>query len=222
MHERPIVAIPIRSFDGAKTRLAGVLAEPQRSELGRALAARTAWIARDAGADVVIVAGTDAVAAWSDAAGFASILQARDAPGLDRAAFIGIDAAETRRRRGFVLHADLPWLTAAVMRWVLRIDGPVVAPSHDGGTSLIGGVDGSFPFAYGPASFHRHLAAVPQATVVIDSSLALDLDRPADLVRAQRGTGGRWMQRYTARTQDRTESPTAPTMPLDRRPTTED
>jgi 2-phospho-L-lactate guanylyltransferase len=200
MGDRPLVAIPIRSFDGAKTRLAGALSDTGRAALGRALAARTAWIARDAGADTLIVAGRADVAEWSERAGFPSILQPADAVGLDGAATIGIETAVAHRRRGFVLHADLPWIDAGVLRRVYACDGPVIAPSHDGGTSLIGGIDASFPFAYGTASFHRHLAAMQHATIVVDVSLALDLDRSADLVRAQRSPSGRWMHRWLVTT----------------------
>src|SRR5665811_1981594 len=60
--------------------------------------------------------------------------------------------------------------------------GTVLAPSHDGGTSLVGGMLNPFPFRYGPGSFRRHLSAVlGHARVLVRPGLALDLDRPRDL-----------------------------------------
>jgi 2-phospho-L-lactate guanylyltransferase (CobY/MobA/RfbA family) len=71
--------------------------------------------------------------------------------------------------------------------------GPVIAPSYDGGTTLLGPVPSGFTFAYGIGSYTRHLAAIPTATPIIDARLALDIDSARDLDRALATHGGRWL-----------------------------
>jgi len=102
--------------------------------------------------------------------------------GLDAAAGAGVAAADGDP--WLVIHADLPAITPddVAVGATLASAGTVLAPSHDGGTSLIGGVAPSFPFAYGPGSFSRHLAATGgHATILVRPGLALDLDAPSDL-----------------------------------------
>lgn len=184
-----LTGIPVKSFTVAKRRLAPVLDAATRSRLGRAIALRTAGCARAAGADVRVVAGDDAVDRWAVAHGF-QVLREPPGGGLDAAA--GVVAAATTGEWA-ILHADLPLLAMSELRRVLAVDGFAIAPAHDGGTSLIKG-RGSFPFAYGPASFHRHLAARPDSTVFTSPGLALDLDTPEDLDTARRQPGGDWLE----------------------------
>ena len=89
-----------------------------------------------------------------------------------------------------VVHADLPAIEAEDLDTTMSLLGSrsILAPSHDGGTSLIAGSTPAFPFSYGVGSFQRHLAAVPDAAVLIRPGLALDLDRASDLD-AIRGLG---------------------------------
>jgi 2-phospho-L-lactate guanylyltransferase (CobY/MobA/RfbA family) len=81
-----------------------------------------------------------------------------------------------------MLHADLPLVTASSLLRVAEAasSAPVLVPSHDGGTNAIG-AQGPFPFAYGTGSFHRHFAAVPNATIISTAELAIDIDSPAQL-----------------------------------------
>ncbi|MGQ0849519.1 MAG: hypothetical protein ACT4OP_10445, partial [Actinomycetota bacterium] len=90
-----------------------------------------------------------------------------------------------------ICHADLPFIDGTVLAPVVAAVAngqSVIAPSRDGGTSLLGANMTGFPFAYGVASFHRHLAALAgrDPIVVIGPRLAVDLDDPSDLVLARR------------------------------------
>ncbi|NND85055.1 MAG: hypothetical protein HKN46_07900, partial [Acidimicrobiia bacterium] len=67
--------------------------------------------------------------------------------------------------------------------------GAVIAPSWDGGTSLLGG-RGERAFSYGRGSFHTHLRATPAAKVLVRPGLSLDLDTPADYQAWLRWSGG--------------------------------
>ena len=81
-----------------------------------------------------------------------------------------------------VLHADLPLLDVTeLVRALGAADraGACLAPSSDGGTALVA-AEGTFAFAYGPGSFHRHQRTRPDAVVVVEPGLAVDVDRPAD------------------------------------------
>ncbi|MCH8900136.1 MAG: 2-phospho-L-lactate guanylyltransferase [Acidobacteria bacterium] len=170
--------VPIRSFDGL-TRLSEALSTEERFALMRRLAERTCTAIAEAGASVVIVTGDDEVRSWASESGF-GLVDEPDPPGLDAAAAAGIAQADDA---WMVVHADLPAIAPEdIEAAVTVLDGrSVLAPSHDGGTSLIAGSTPGFPFSYGVGSFHRHLAAVPDAAVLIRPGLALDLDRPSDL-----------------------------------------
>jgi 2-phospho-L-lactate guanylyltransferase len=171
-----LVGIPVKPFTVAKARLSSTLDAATRSRLGRSIAARTAAVATATGADVRIVTGDHAVAAWADDLGYATLAE-RPGGGLDGAA----DAVVTATADDWaVLHADLPLVTIAELHRAFASDRPVVAPTHDGGTSLIKGA-GPFRFSYGPGSFRRHLGAMPGAEVVSTPGLALDLDTARDL-----------------------------------------
>jgi 2-phospho-L-lactate guanylyltransferase len=180
---RPAAIVPIRSFDGL-TRLAAALDARERNALMRRLAERTTTAAGDAGAAVTVVTGDGAVRIWAEGRGFA-VIDEPEPPGLDAAASAGIDGVHGA---WMIIHADLPAITAVDLGRVMRVldDGRrVLAPSHDGGTSLIGGSGITFAFSYGVGSFRRHLAAVPDAVVLARPGLALDLDRPQDIATLQ-------------------------------------
>jgi 2-phospho-L-lactate guanylyltransferase len=166
------------------TRLAEALSTEERFALMRRLAERTCTAIAEAGASVVIVTGDDEVRSWASESGF-GLVDEPDPPGLDAAAAAGLD---TVRGPWMVVHADLPAIAPEDIDAAVALLGgrSVLAPSHDGGTSLIAGSTAAFPFSYGVGSFHRHLAAVPDAAVLIRPGLALDLDRPSDLDAIQR------------------------------------
>lgn len=187
-----LVGIPIKPFGVAKARLAPVLDRTQRSRVGKAVAAHTAAMVARTGAIPAIVTGDDGVARWASGQGWAVIAEPAGG-GLNEAAAAIVGAANGRRWA--VLHADVPTLTPADLYHAWSAGGTVLAPSHDGGTTLVVAT-GSFPFRYGPLSFHRHLATVPTATVVTRPGLALDLDTPEDLAVTLRLPAGAWLSTH--------------------------
>jgi 2-phospho-L-lactate guanylyltransferase len=182
-----LIAIPVKPFGVAKSRLQPAVNASRRSRLGKMIAARTAVEARATGARVAVVTADEGVAGWARDLEFEVVWEAPGA-GLNAAASAAVASAEGDRSDWLILHADLPLvsrvdITAAIDRH--RPDRYVIAPSYDGGTGLIMG-SGAFPFSYGPGSFHRHVrAANGNADVVIRSGLALDLDTPRDLEAAR-------------------------------------
>ncbi len=181
----PLVAIPVKAFGVAKARLAPRVSAPARRVLGQAMAARTARMFAEAGAEPVILAADARVAGWARTTGFEVLAQRR--PGLNGAA---LDLVESAAGPWMMVHADLPLITSDDARIVLDAleAGPVISPARDGGTNVLGARHPGMDFAYGPGSFHHHLRNlsdhVERPTVIVRIGLALDLDTPEDLVYA--------------------------------------
>jgi 2-phospho-L-lactate guanylyltransferase len=191
-----IVAVPVKPFDAAKARLASLLSPASRRWLGRGLAERTLSAVAAAGATPLVLAADDEVAGWAVEAGVEVLLDRGSS--LDRAAADAVALAAERTTGWIVCHADLPLLAAGDLTPAVTVvarGGAVIAPSADGGTSLLGCGLPAFPFAYGPGSFHRHLAAAAHLApiVLVTPGLACDLDLPADLVAVRRHPRGRWL-----------------------------
>jgi 2-phospho-L-lactate guanylyltransferase len=160
------------------SRLSAALDIEGRSKLARELCARAVNAALQADLDVVVVSSSRDVTDWAGTLGLHLFKDPQ--MGLSSAA-----ASATASLDGspwIVLHADLPLVSALGLRHIadLGSEGTVLVPSHDGGTNVIASV-GTFPFAYGPDSFHRHFAAVPHATIISNRELSIDIDTPLQL-----------------------------------------
>jgi 2-phospho-L-lactate guanylyltransferase len=189
---QPLIAIPVKPFGVAKRRLSPVLDAKRRSVLGREIAARTVAAARATGAPVAVVTADSGVEAWARNQGVGVI--ADPGQGLSAAACAAVAAAGSRP--WIILHADLPLIAPSDLAPVvagLETAGSMIAPSYDGGTSVLAGF-GVFPFHYGPASFRRHVAlARPAPVVIVRVGFAVDLDGPSDLLTASRHPRGVWL-----------------------------
>ena len=120
------------------------------------LAEHTVSAIRSAGLHVVVVSSDSAVTAWG-AAHAKQVVPEPSVGGLDAAALAGVSAVPGP---WMVVHADLPALTVGDMVAAAQLADrtTVIAPSRDGGTSLIGSNGDPQPFRYGPGSFRRHLS----------------------------------------------------------------
>ena len=170
--------LPIRGFDG-KTRLAGALEAPERRAVLEEMSLRAVKVGLEAGLRVQVVTPSEDVRSWAEELGATATGDA--GAGLTGACAAAVDGLSGEP--WIVAHADLPLVTAEALGTVIEAlgTGTVLVPSKDGGTSIIAG-RGPFPFAYGPGSFHRHLAADPTATVLTVPELSVDLDSADDLV----------------------------------------
>lgn len=185
------VLIAVRGGLNAKSRS---LIEPDhRGALVEAmLTDMLAAISRTASVTAVhVVTPTPEIAALAAAFGAAALLE-RGGGGLNAAfsfarAHIALRAPNATL---VVLPGDLPGLDPVELEAVVarRAEGAMVLvpAARDGGTGALAlRADLNFPFAYGPASFERHLALAGalglEPRVMALPSLADDLDRPADL-----------------------------------------
>lgn len=186
-----VVIIPVKSFRLGKQRLASALDDAQRSRLGRALATHVAETVEEAGLLAMFVTGDPEVAAWATSSGFPSLPD--PGQGLNAAAAAGVEWADRSRSSWIVLHSDLPLLQAEDLGALANTRTDVIAPSSDGGTSAIS-ARSSIKFAFGPASFHKHLPQLRSPTIVARTGLLLDVDSPFDLASALSHPRGRWMR----------------------------
>jgi 2-phospho-L-lactate guanylyltransferase len=178
------VVVPIRTFVLANTRLSDALADDARAVFAQRLAET---VVRAAGtAPVVVVTSAPEVEQWARARG----LDLEPDPGsLDAAAAAGVTALATRGvHRVVVAHADLPFATSfhSVTRDAEQPIVVIVPDQRDDGTPVLSvPTAASFPFAYGPGSFRRHLEAARgeglAVRVVRDPALAFDVDTVDDL-----------------------------------------
>lgn len=158
------------------SRLASVLRPDQRRALSLSLASRAVNASREAGLDLSIVSASPDVRAWADRRGLVTYPD----PGGGLSVACAAAVAHIGDAPWIVLHADLPLVSASALRRVAQAAAAdtVLVPSLDGGTNVIAST-GRFPFAYGPGSFHRHLARTPAATVLPSAALSIDIDTPA-------------------------------------------
>lgn len=189
-----VVVIPVKSFRTGKRRLSDAIDDHRRAGLATALAGHVASTVVAADLIPLIVTADADVAEWATAEGFPSLPDPGD--GLDTAATTGVEWAATSGSRWIVLHGDLPLLTVDEMRHLGSLSAArrsLIAPSSDGGTSAIGS-HRPIDFAFGAASFHRHLRRLDSPQVVIRSGLLLDVDSPADLAAATSSPLGAWLE----------------------------
>ncbi len=175
------VVVPIRSFDGALSRLEGVLDAAGRKRLMRLMATRV--VAAAQGLPVYVATDDAEVASWAARAGAGSLRAGR--PGLSVAVASAVQClAGAGTERVVVAHADL-----ALARTLLPVVGPgltIVGDRRGDGSNVMCVPAGcGFRFAYGPRSFQRHVAEAERlglpVTVVDDQDLATDIDHPDDL-----------------------------------------
>ena len=169
----PIVLMPLRGFDGM-SRLAELVTPDERAALVRTLATRMVAAARACAFEAAVITRDADVASWASRQGCEVIED--PGGGLDAAAAAGVAAASGRP--WILAHADLPFVTPDALnaiRSTLSSAGVVLVPSIDGGTNVIAG-HRSFPFSFGPGSFHRHLASEPTARVMPSAAMSIDID----------------------------------------------
>jgi 2-phospho-L-lactate guanylyltransferase len=191
--------IPVRSLEGAKSRLGAVLDAEERRELVELLLRSTIAAARGAaGVDVVAVVSRDAdTLAAAASLGAEPILQRSS--GLNPALVEARKVVGTRADRLLVLPGDLPAVTAGDIEVLLAAADAAgsaghsvvgVAPDRHGrGTNaLLLDPPGVIDPAFGGDSRDAHagLAATAGATFVeLPGLLELDVDTPDDLLLAE-------------------------------------
>lgn len=190
MISRMLVAMPMKPFDQAKSRLSGVLADEQRDRLARALFLRTQrfFAVHFAGFDRLVVTPSEVVRSVCERVSTRCLLE----PALDGLNIASERAVQWATERGYesvlLIPGDVPvWVRSEVN---MLLDhgtkySAVIAQARDNGTNaLLLRLPTAFSFCYGPNSSNAHLRAARDAgisaVVCKLPFLAHDLDVPAD------------------------------------------
>jgi 2-phospho-L-lactate guanylyltransferase len=188
------VVVPVRSFEGAKSRLGAVLDAEERRDLVERLLRRTvaAALATPGVTDVVVVSPDPDVLAVASAVGARPLTQ--QSRGLNPA----LQEARTAiaADRLLVLPADLPAVTAGDLVQILAAGDAAGTPSvvlapdrHGRGTNaLLLAPPDVIDFAFGGDSRAAHAWLASSADAAygeVPGVLALDLDTPDDLLLAE-------------------------------------
>ena len=182
-----VLAVPVKSLPGAKTRLSAVLSSSERAALMVALLEDVleACLAQSGWETWVI--SPDPQLRTVAATGGARPIEERGTTLLQAVRQVEGTMGSGPESLAIVL-GDLPYLTAEELRGVLEADGQVVAApaASDGGTNVLVRRPPSVIRArFGPASFDKHRWAARRAgiamTEVHGRGLEHDLDRPEDL-----------------------------------------
>lgn len=171
------VLVPIKSFGGAKGRLAGHLGPGVRADLARAMAERV--LAAAAPFPAFVVCDDESVAAWSIAEG-ADVLWTPGL-GLNGAVDRAVEMVADRGAEHVVIaHSDLP-LATSFAALVHPATVTLVPDFRFDGTNVLARPVGTrVPASYGAGSFRHHLNAALDGghpvRVVTDRRLGRDVD----------------------------------------------
>lgn len=184
------IAIPIKSFDQAKTRLSPVLTPRERADLASSMfqdvlsaANRTPDVER-----VLVVTSGEAAGVIARDGGADLLFESRT-DGLNEAVQLAIDHASTGGcERLLVVHADVPLVVPEDLRLFYEQGSRImISPSRDlkGTNALLLNPPNIIQPRYGRTSFNAHLLLAREKgiepTVIKNERLALDIDTPQDL-----------------------------------------
>ena len=183
-----VVAVPVKSLDRTKTRLASVLSTHERGQLALAMLTDVLDASRpQSGWDVWVISGQDEVLQLASQSGARPVREAGTTLG-QAVRQVEVQARDENCTELAVILADLPLATADDVAEVLRAPASVVAApaGSDGGTNaLVRRPPSSIPARFGRSSFTKHRAEAYRRGLTFESiessGLGFDLDRPADL-----------------------------------------
>ncbi len=187
------IIVPVKRLSAAKSRLSKALPARQRRRLARMLLERTlTTLRRLKGIEGILVVSKDRVV--PSIAGKYGAIHVREGQcdGLNRALARAADEAARRGAEAvMVLPADLPLLRTRDLAQAVRLarHSPfvVIAPDRaERGTNLLYlSPPGIIKFSFGERSFEKHTLSARRkkirVSVLRNSALAQDIDRPEDL-----------------------------------------
>jgi 2-phospho-L-lactate/phosphoenolpyruvate guanylyltransferase len=187
---RTIAILPVKSFNAAKQRLAGMLGAGSRQALAQAMFSDVLTTLRHVpGLDAVAVVTNDRVAESAALGERVQVLRDTEQAGQSAATLIGIRYAQAAGyERVLLVPGDTPLVDTQDVNRLLGLEAPVaiVPDRHGTGTNalVISPPDAIAP-SFGPGSFERHVVAARAASVgyVIERvpGLMFDVDTPDDL-----------------------------------------
>jgi 2-phospho-L-lactate/phosphoenolpyruvate guanylyltransferase len=187
---RTIAILPVKSFNAAKQRLAGMLGAGSRQALAQAMFSDVLTTLRHVpGLDAVAVVTSDRVAESAALGERVQVLRDTEQTGQSAATLIGIRYAQAAGyERVLLVPGDTPLVDPQDVGRLLGLETAVaiVPDRHGTGTNalLISPPDAIAP-SFGPGSFERHVVAARAAAVGYSiervPGLMFDVDTPDDL-----------------------------------------
>jgi 2-phospho-L-lactate guanylyltransferase len=187
---RTIAILPVKSFNAAKQRLAGLLGAGSRQALAQAMFSDVLTSLRHVpGLDAVAVVTSDRVAESAALGERVQVLRDTEQAGQSEATLIGIRYAQAAGyERVLLVPGDTPLVDSGEVGRLLALDTSVVIVPDRRGTGtnalLLAPPDAIAP-SFGPGSFPRHVAAAREAGVEHSveriAGLMFDIDTPDDL-----------------------------------------
>jgi 2-phospho-L-lactate guanylyltransferase len=181
-----VIAVPVKSLDRAKGRLAGVLTPMERAALTLAMLDDVLDACGEMPGWQVWVITPDESILEAAARRRARPIEEED-PGLN-VAIAQVEEEAGRAEALAIVLGDLPMLTPLALAKVLHTLGPVVAApsgSDEGTNVLLRRPPSVIPARFGTDSFRKHRDTADQLGVpfaeVNAPELAFDLDRPEDI-----------------------------------------
>ena len=185
--------VPVKDLDGAKQRLAGVLDQPARTALFRAMLEDVLEALAGAAslAGIVLVTRDPEAMVLAERYGAECLVEPENRGHTEAVKFAA--SALAKRGAGALLQVpgDIPRVTVSEIEAVIAAHRPTpavtIAPSRDhaGSNAVLCSPPDVFPFRFGDDSFHPHLAAARaigiEPTVVERAGIGLDIDTPDDL-----------------------------------------
>ena len=185
--------VPVKDLGNAKQRLAGVLGQPERTALFRAMLEDVLEALAGATSIARIVLVTRDAQAMALARRYdAECLAEPENRGHTAAVEFAAGALAARGVEALLqVPGDIPRVTSGEIEAVIAAHAPApavtIAPSRDhrGSNAVLCSPPDVFPFRFGDDSFHPHLAAARamgiEPTVVERAGIGLDIDTPDDL-----------------------------------------
>ena len=185
--------VPVKNLGDVKQRLAGILGQPERTALFRAMLEDVLEALSGASslAGIALVTRDEEAIALAERYGAECLIEPEN---RGHTAAVELAArALADRGAGALLQVpgDIPRVTSEEIESVIAAHAPApavtIAPSRDfrGSNAVLCSPPDGFPFRFGDDSFYPHLAAARaiaiEPTVVELPGIGLDIDTPDDL-----------------------------------------
>ena len=185
--------VPVKDLGNVKQRLAGVLDQPARTALFRAmledvLEALSGVVSL---AGIVLVTRDAEAIALAERYGAECLIEPENRGHTAAVEFAARVLADRGAGALLQVPGDIPRVTAGEIEAVIAAHGPApavtIAPSRDhrGSNAVLCSPPDVFPFRFGDDSFHPHLAAARaiglEPAIVERAGIGLDIDTPGDL-----------------------------------------
>ena len=185
--------VPVKNLGDVKQRLAGILGQPERTALFRAMLEDVLEALSGASslAGIALVTRDEEAIALAERYGAECLIEPENRGHTAAVEFAARALADRGAGALLQVPGDIPRVTSEEIESVIAAHAPApavtIAPSRDfrGSNAVLCSPPDGFPFRFGDDSFYPHLAAARaiaiEPTVVELPGIGLDIDTPDDL-----------------------------------------